>query len=73
MKFLKIVGMVLIILGVIALTVQGISVTTEEHIVDIGPVKARAEIKKRFLLPPIVGVLSLTGGAVLVITGSRRQ
>jgi uncharacterized membrane protein HdeD (DUF308 family) len=76
MKPAGIVGVILIILGVIALAYQGITYTTREdkRVVDLGPLKidARVEEQKRIPLPPILGVISLVGGIVLVVVGSRK-
>ena len=72
MKLITLVGIVLIVLGVIALAYQGISYTTKEKVVDLGPVEATAEEKHTLPLPPLVGVLSLIGGVALVIVGNRK-
>jgi hypothetical protein len=66
------VGVALIILGVIALAYQGITYTTREKVIDIGPLKATAERQKTIPLPPAVGILSLVGGIMLVAVGARR-
>jgi hypothetical protein len=67
------VGVALIILGVVALAYQGITYTTREKIIDIGPLKASVDKEKRIPLPPIVGGLALAGGVILVIVGARRS
>jgi hypothetical protein len=67
------VGVALIILGVVALAYQGITYTTREKIIDIGPLKASVDKKKSIPLPPIVGGLALAGGVILVIVGARRS
>jgi hypothetical protein len=67
------VGVALIILGVIALAYQGITYTTREKIIDIGPLKASVDKEKSIPLPPIVGGLALAGGVILVIVGARRS
>ena len=76
MKPATIVGILLIILGVIALAYGGFSFTTQEkkNVVDLGPIQVDATVEKerRFPLPPILGVAALTGGVVLVIVGSRK-
>ena len=72
MKPVMVVGIVLMILGVIALAYEGITYTTREKVVDIGPLKATVEKKKTIPLPPVLGGLALVGGVVLVIAGSRR-
>jgi len=69
------VGIALIILGVLALAYQGITYTTREKVIDLGPLKASVDKEKNIPLPPIVGVLALAGGVVLVIVGrvTRRR
>ena len=66
------IGVVLIILGVIALAYQGITYTTHEKVLEVGPLKATAEKKHTVPLPPVLGGLALAAGVVLVIAGSRR-
>lgn len=73
MKPVTIVGIALIALGVLALAYQGITYTTREKVVDIGPLKITADKEKTIPLPPILGALALTGGIVLVIAGTRRS
>ena len=70
---MKITGIVLIVLGVIALAYGGISYTTREKVVDIGPIEATAERRETIPLPPVLGALALVGGIVLMIAGSRRR
>jgi hypothetical protein len=72
MKPVMVVGVLLMILGVIALAYEGITYTTREKVVDIGPIKATVEKKKTIPLPPVLGGLALVGGVVLVIAGTRR-
>ena len=73
MKPVTLVGVALIILGVLALAYQGITYTTREQIVDLGPLKASVDKKKSIPLPPIVGALALAGGVVMVFIGSRKS
>ena len=73
MKPVTLVGVVLIILGVLALAYQGITYTTREKIIDLGPLTASIDKKKSIPLPPIVGALALVGGVVLVIVGARKS
>ena len=67
-----VIGIVLIVLGVIALAYQGITYTTHEKVLEVGPLKATAEKKHTIPLPPVLGGLALAAGVVLVIVGSRR-
>jgi len=71
MKATTIVGILLIALGIVSLTYQGITYTTREKIVDIGPIHATAEKEKTIPLPPILGGLALAGGVALLIAGNR--
>lgn len=71
MKTATLVGIVLIVLGALALAYQGITYTTEEEVLDIGPIEARTETEETIPLPPILGGLALAGGVVLVLAGKR--
>jgi len=72
MKSVSTIGVVLIVLGVLALVYQGISYTKRDTIIDIGPVHATAERQKTLPLPPILGALMLVGGVVMVVSGARK-
>ena len=71
MKPITLVGVLLIILGVIALAYQGITYTTHKDIVDVGPIHATKTEQKTIPLPPVLGGLALLGGVVLVISGNK--
>jgi uncharacterized membrane protein len=72
MKPITVIGVILIVLGVVALAYQGITYTTKEKVVDLGPLKVEAKRERTIPLPPVLGGLALVGGIVLVIAGSRR-
>ena len=72
MKPAVIVGVILIVLGVVALAYQGITYTTQEKVVDLGPLKVEAKKEKTIPLPPLLGALLLVGGVVLVAVSARR-
>jgi hypothetical protein len=71
MRPLAIVGIVLIVLGAVALAYQGITYTTKEKVVDLGPLKVEAEKEKTIPLPPVLGGVAIVVGLVLVIASSR--
>jgi uncharacterized membrane protein len=73
MKRVTLVGILLVILGALALAYQGISYTSQEKILDVGPIHATAETHKRIPLPPILGGLMLVGGVGLLVMGARRK
>lgn len=70
---MKIVGVILIVLGVIALAYGGISYTREETLIDVGPIEARTQTRETIPLPPVLGALALVGGIVLMVADSRRR
>lgn len=73
MKPVTLVGILLVILGALALAYQGISYTRQEKILDVGPIHATAETHKRIPLPPILGGLMLVGGVGLLVMGARQK
>ena len=72
MKPIMLVGIVLIIVGVVALAYHGITYTTHEKVLKIGPIEATKETEKTIPLPPLLGGVALAAGIVLIIMGSKR-
>jgi hypothetical protein len=73
MKLTSIVGIVLIVIGLVALAYQGFTYKTRETVVDIGPIHATAEREKTVPLPPILGVVAVAGGVALLVAGVRKR
>ena len=73
MKPITLAGIVLVVLGVLALAYQGINYTREKNVVDLGPVEITTETHERIPLPPVLGGLALAGGVALLIMGSRAK
>ena len=72
MKPATVIGVILIVIGIIALAYQGITYTTREKVVDLGPLKVEANRERTIPLPPVVGVIALVGGIVLVAVSGRK-
>lgn len=70
---MKTTGIVLILIGILALSFQAISYTKHEKILDIGPIEATAETRKTIPLSPILGILCLAGGIFLVFSHHRHK
>jgi uncharacterized membrane protein YidH (DUF202 family) len=68
----KLIGIVLIVLGVIGLVAGGISWTEREKVVDLGPLEVTTENRESIPLPPIVGGLLLVAGVVLLVANGRK-
>jgi hypothetical protein len=64
---------VLIVPGLVALVYQGVTYTTRETVIDVGPVHATADRQKTLPLPPVLGGAALAGGVVLLIVGVRKR
>jgi hypothetical protein len=72
MKMTAVLGLVLIVLGLGALAYQGITYTSRETVVDLGPIHATTERQKTFPLPPVLGMVAVAGGIVLLVGGLRK-
>jgi len=72
MKTNILLAVILIVIGIAALGYQGISYTTKEKVLDIGPLTMTADKTRTIPFPPIVGSVALVGGIVLLIVGRKR-
>ena len=66
------IGIVLIVIGVIALAYSGITYTSHDKVIDLGPLQVSADRKHTIPIPPILGGLALVGGLVLLISGYKK-
>jgi hypothetical protein len=73
MKPIAAVGLVLIVLGVVALVYQGFTYTSRETVIDIGPLHATADRQKTLMLPPVLGIGAVAGGVALLVAGVRKR
>ena len=72
MKPKILVASLLIALGIVTLVYQGITYTTRDRVVDLGPLQVTTEKTNHIPLPPIVGTVALIGGIALLAMGTRR-
>ena len=68
---MRIAGIALIVLGIIALLYGGITYTTREKVLDIGPIEATAKTRKTIPLPPVLGAVAIVGGIALLVVAGR--
>jgi hypothetical protein len=73
MKPISVAGIVLIVLGALALAYQGITYTRQEKVLDIGSIRATMDTQKHIPLPPIAGGLALVGGVAFLLVGARQR
>jgi len=69
----KLIGVLLMVFGIVALVLGGITYTKREKVLDVGPITATTERQKTIPLSPIVGIASLAGGIALLVVGSRTR
>ena len=72
MKTNMLIGIILIVVGIIAFAYQGITYTTREKVIDLGPLQVTADKTRTLPLTPIVGGIALVGGIVLLVMGSKK-
>jgi uncharacterized membrane protein len=72
MKTNSLIGIILIVIGIVAFAYQGVTYTTREKVVDLGPIQVTADKTKTLPLPPIVGGIALVGGIVLLVLGNKK-
>jgi drug/metabolite transporter (DMT)-like permease len=71
MKPIRWIGILLIVLGGLALAYQGFTYTHQEKILDLGPIHATAEKHDRVSIPPLLGALVLVAGVALLVVGTK--
>ena len=64
---MKILGIVLVVLGLIAILYGGISWTHRDTVVDAGPNQITKDKKETVPMSPIAGGIMLVAGAVLLL------
>jgi hypothetical protein len=70
---MKIVAIVLLVVGAISLAYGGITYTTREKVLDIGPIEATAEKRNTIPLPPVIGGIALAAGLGLLVMASKKS
>jgi hypothetical protein len=73
MKPIMWAGLLLVVLGALALVYHGFNYTRQEKILDVGPIHATAEEHNHVSIPPALGGLALVGGIVLLVVGAKKN
>jgi uncharacterized membrane protein YidH (DUF202 family) len=68
-----VLAIILIIVGIVAFAYQGISYTSRDKVINLGPLQVTTEKTSTFPLPPIVGGIAMVGGIVLLLVGSKKS
>ncbi len=69
---MRILGVVLLVAGVIALAYGGFGYDRQRTIIDMGPMHATATEHHAFPVSPVVGGVLVLGGVLLLIMRRRR-
>ena len=72
MNATKVLALVLIVAGLIALAYQGFTYKTRESVVDLGPLHVTAEKTHSVPLPPILGAVAFVGGIGILFMSRNR-
>jgi multidrug transporter EmrE-like cation transporter len=72
MKPLSVIGIVLVVAGVVALTIGRFSYTTEEKVLEVGPLVATADQEHTVHIPDVAGIAAIIAGIALVFVARRR-
>ena len=70
---MRLVGIVLVILGIVGLAYGGVTWTTKGKVVDLGPLQVTHDKTQSLPLPPIAGGICLIAGVVLLVAAGRQQ
>ena len=68
---MRIVGIILIVLGIAGVAYGGFSWTRQKTVLDAGPLTVKTDKRESLPIPPLVGAVCLIGGVVLVVSGRR--
>lgn len=70
---MKIIGVILIVLGLLGFVFGGFSFQGEEEVADLGPVEIDREETRTISIPPVASGAALLAGITLVVVGTRRR
>ncbi len=73
MNRFTLLGLVVAVLGALALWYGGIPYTETRSVLDLGPIQATAEVEERIDIPPLAGGAVLALGVGLIVYGAMRR
>lgn len=69
----RIAGLVLVVVGIVALLWGGVFWTDRDTVFEAGPVAVESTEEKGFAVPPVLGILAVIGGIVLLVIPNRAR
>ena len=73
MSVKRIIGILLVVIGLTGLLWGGFSWTREKKVLDIGPLEAHTRERQTLPISPVIGGVLLVGGIVLLVVPDRRR
>jgi hypothetical protein len=71
MRPLVLIGLILVVLGIIALAIPSITYFTTERVADVGFFRIEVSRPHTIVFNPFVGIVALAAGVILVLAGRR--
>ena len=68
---MKLAGIILIVIGIIALVYQGFSYTETKKDAQLGPIEIKHQETHSVPIPPIIGGVCIVGGVLALVAGGR--
>lgn len=72
MKPLTIIGVLLIVAGIAGLVIGRFTYSTNEKVLEVGPLVATAQKEHSIHIPDIAGIVAVIAGGALVFVSRRR-
>ena len=70
---MRLVGIILIVLGLIGVIWGGITWTKRRDTISVGPISATVQQKQTFPISPVAGGIALVVGIAMVAASRRRR
>ena len=70
---MRLVGIILIVLGLIGVIWGGITWTKRRDTISVGPISATVQQKQTFPISPVAGGIALVVGIAMVAASARRR
>lgn len=69
----KVIGIVILVLGILALAYGGFTYTQDRHEVELGPIELSLEEKEQVNVPVWAGIAAVVVGGALLVIPERRS
>jgi uncharacterized membrane protein YidH (DUF202 family) len=67
----KVIGIVLLVIGLIMIVYTGFNYVTTETVVDAGPIQIEAKKNNFLKFSPIIGIVLVVGGLIVMLSGKK--